>query len=413
MKVTLQEALLAALRSLRGHPLRSTLTMLGMIFGVAAVIAMLSIGAGAQRQAVETIARLGAHNVLVRARSLTGNELAEARKRSPGVAPRDAEAIRDAVPGVRAMAARIDVRPYQVSAAGTTTTATAHGVSPEIAQITDLRVREGRFFDLFDERRHAQVCVIGPGVRRDLFGWEQALGRDLKVNDLWLEVVGVLDVPEGAAESFQGVSLGTPSRAILMPLSTAQRKLDRDPTASILDEIVVHLDPSIAPGRAAPAIAALVGRLHGGANDWELVVPEALLEASQRTQRLFTLVMGCIAGISLLVGGIGIMNIMLATVLERTREIGIRRAVGARARDIRLQFLLEAFLISGSGGVAGVVVGMLVAKLIALSAGWPTVVTAVSIVLSTAVAVGVGLASGYYPASRAAYLDPIAALRYE
>ena len=169
------------------------------------------------------------------------------------------------------------------------------------------------------------------------------------------------------------------------------------------------MDPRV----TASVVQELVGRIHGSAGDFELVVPEALLEQSRRTQRLFSIVMGCIAGISLLVGGIGIMNIMLATVLERTREIGVRRAVGATRRDIRSQFIVESFSISFAGGLAGVVMGVLIARLVAVWAGWPTVVTLTSIFLSTGVSVAVGLTSGIYPAVRAAELDPIEALRYE
>jgi putative ABC transport system permease protein len=165
--------------------------------------------------------------------------------------------------------------------------------------------------------------------------------------------------------------------------------------------------------QAAPAIRDLLDRLHGGAADYDLVVPAALFEQSRRTQRLFNAVMGAIAGISLLVGGIGIMNIMLATVLERTREIGVRRAVGARGSDIRFQFMVESFAISLLGGAVGVALGLAIARGVAAWAGWPTVVTASSILISTGVAMAVGLASGLYPASRAAALDPIDALRYE
>jgi putative ABC transport system permease protein len=182
---------------------------------------------------------------------------------------------------------------------------------------------------------------------------------------------------------------------------------------SPLSELVVKLADGTSPQRSASLVSTLLGRLHGGASDFELVVPEALLEQSRRTQRLFNIVMGCIAGISLLVGGIGIMNIMLATVLERTREIGVRRALGARRRDIRFQFVVEAFALSAVGGLMGIVLGIAIAKTVAASAGWPTVVTAWSLLLSTGVSAAVGLASGLYPAVRASHLDPIEALRYE
>ena len=200
---------------------------------------------------------------------------------------------------------------------------------------------------------------------------------------------------------------------IYIPVSTALRKFERDPLEAPLDEIIVRLDPSVSSRTAASAIRGLLDRLHAGADDFEMVVPEALLEQSRRTQRLFNIVMGCIAGISLLVGGIGIMNIMLATVLERTREIGVRRAIGARKADIRRQFIIEAFAISAIGGVVGIVVGVAIARIVAAYADWPTVVTLASILLSTGVSITVGLVSGIYPAARAAELDPIEALRYE
>ncbi len=406
------DALANAFANLARHKLRSALTMLGMVFGVGAVIAMLSIGAGAERQALAMIERLGARNILVRDADLREEELEEVRETSPGLSPRDAVAIADAVPGVVATSSRITVDPYSVLADGRTTEATAHGVGYRHDQLTHLAVAEGRFIDRRDEEGHAQVCVVGLGVRRELFGHRAALGRLLKVDDLWCEVVGVL-ASSGSATTVQGVAIGSTDAEVYLPVTTAMRKLDRPHLEAPLDEIVVHLDASASPREAAGLIQGLLDRLHGGADDYSVVVPDALLEQSRRTQRLFSLVMGCIAGISLLVGGIGIMNIMLATVFERTREIGIRRAVGARPRDIRTLFLMESFAISMVGGVAGIVAGVAIARLVAAAAGWPTVVTVWSVLLSSSVSIAVGLVSGLYPALRAAALNPIEALRYE
>jgi putative ABC transport system permease protein len=406
------EALRDAVGNLAAHKLRSSLTMLGMIFGVGAVIAMLSIGAGAERQAMQMIERMGLHNVLVRAKSLDSDEQEEIRKKSLGVAERDARAIIEAVPGVELTAPRVEIDAYKVMAQGTRVEAGVIGVSHRQAELSRLRVESGRFLDPLDEEEHAQVCVVGADVARDLFGYRPAVGQQLKINDVWFEVVGVLSRWTGD-ESFEGVSIGNASTEIYIPVSTALRKFDRDPMESPLDEIIVRLDGSESPRVAAATIDSLLDRLHAGADDYEIIVPEELLEQSRRTQRLFNIVMGCIAGISLLVGGIGIMNIMLASVLERTREIGVRRAVGARRADIRLQFIIESFTISLLGGVAGVVMGVAIARVVAAWAGWPTVVTAVSILLSTGVSVVVGLASGIYPAVAAADLDPIDALRYE
>jgi putative ABC transport system permease protein len=413
--VTPREALRSAFESLGAHKLRSALTMLGMIFGVGAVIAMLAIGEGAERQALGMIERLGVRNVLVRARDFDHDQLEEIRKKSLGVSFRDAAAIADAVPGVEVAAPRIKIDPYKVLSATGKAEATVYGVSWRHAGLAHLLLQEGRFLDPLDEGAHAQVCVLGPGVRRDLFGYGPALGRPVKVDDVWFEVVGVLAPagPAGTETSFQGVPVGSVAREIYVPVTTAERKLAHPALDSPLDEIVVRMKPGTSGAETAAAIRGLLERLHGGAEDYELVVPEALLEQSRRTQRLFNVVMGCIAGISLLVGGIGIMNIMLATVLERTREIGVRRAVGARRRDIRFQFVVESFAISLIGGLAGIAVGLAIARGVAAYAGWQTVVTGASVLISTGVAMAVGLASGIYPATRAAALDPIDALRYE
>ena len=402
-----------AVRALTAHALRSALSMLGMVFGVAAVIAMLAIGAGAQRQALEMIEMLGIRNVLVRARDFPDQELQEIRKKSPGLALRDVEAVAGGVPGVADVLARVVVEPYSVTSAEGRSNAAVAGVSHRHRHVFPVRLTAGRFLDLRDELEMAQVCVIGSGVHRDLFGHRHAIGQLLKVNDLWLEVVGVLAPRGQGGTGIQGVAVSSTDQEILIPVTTAQRKLDRPVLKSPLDEIVVYLEPDASPREVAGGVQQLLDQLHGGANDFEIVVPEALLEQSRRTQRLFAIVMGCIAGISLLVGGIGIMNIMLASVLERTREIGLRRAVGARRADIRGQFVIEASSISLAGGAAGVLLGIVLARVVAAAADWPTVVTGISVVLSVGVSITVGLASGIYPALRAAELDPIEALRYE
>jgi putative ABC transport system permease protein len=406
------EAFRRALESLGVHKLRSGLTMLGMIFGVGAVIAMLSIGAGAERQALAMIERLGLSNVLVRSKDFRPDELAEVRKKSQGLAPRDMAALEEAVPGVAFAAPRVKITPWRVRGDGPAE-AQVFGVSWRHAELTRLVLAEGRFLDPLDERTHGQVCVLGADVARRLFGLSGAVGRDVKVNDLWLTVVGVLapEAPGGAA--LPGTAAGATTGEIYVPWTTALRKLDRDPLEAPLAEIILALKPGASAREQAALVPPLLSRLHGGAADFELIVPERLLAQSQRTQRLFNVVMGAIAGISLLVGGIGIMNIMLATVLERTREIGIRRAVGARRADIRFQFVAEAFAFSLIGGLAGIVMGLVISRIVAVAAGWPTVVTWWSLLLSTGVSAAVGLASGIYPALRAAGLDPIDALRYE
>ncbi len=410
--MTLRDAFNSAFENLATHKLRSVLTMLGMIFGVGAVIAMLSIGEGAEREALAMIERLGVRNILVRDVDMRDEDLQEVRETSLGVSPRDATAIADAVPGVELTCARVTVEPFSVLARGRTVKATALGVGSTFAELTRLEIADGRFFDVWDEAEHAQVCVVGESVKRGLFGYEEPIGQYLKVNDLWLEVVGVLS-GSGGTSSVQGVAIGSTNNDVYLPVTTATRKLDLPLLEAPLDEIIVRLAPDVSPSEAAELVDKLLDRLHGGENDYELVVPEALLEQSRKTQRLFSIVMGAIAGISLLVGGIGIANIMLATVFERTREIGIRRAVGASRVDIRTLFLMESFSISVLGGLVGVAMGVIISRVVAASAGWSTIVTPWSVALAFGVSMVVGIGSGLYPALRAANLNPIDALRWE
>jgi putative ABC transport system permease protein len=395
------EIFTTALGNLAARKLRTALTMLGMVFGVGAVIAMLSIGAGGEQKALEAIGRLGLQNVLVKAKEVKPEDRQELRKKSLGVSLRDGEAIAEAVPNVERVLPRVEVKAYKILATGGKAKGKVLGLSADYAAVADVPIAEGRFFDQRDQAEHAQVAVVGPTIRRDLFGYGPAIGRQVKVNDVWLEVIGILRGDENTAKE------------IWIPVSTAMRKFDRDPLDAPVDELVVKVKDGVSTKATAELIRPLLDRLHGGADDYEIVIPESLLEQKRQTQRIFNIVMGSIAGISLLVGGIGIMNIMLASVMERTREIGVRRAIGARRTDIRAQFVIESFAISLIGGVTGVIIGILLAKIVAAYAGWPTVITFTSLVVSTGVSMTVGLVSGLYPATRAAELDPIEALRYE
>jgi putative ABC transport system permease protein len=408
-----------ALTSLGEHKLRTALTMLGMMFGVGAVIAMLSIGAGAEHQALALIDRLGMRNVVIRnmPTGVKPEDAAEIRKKSRGLAQRDAEAIEDAVPGVAFAAPRIEIAAYKAAAAGAKTAAQIRGVGERHREVAPLALAEGRFVDTADQRHHAQVCVLGAAVRRALFGAGPALGKDVKLDDTWFEVIGVLAPDLGldlglgtGAGAAQGIAVASTDHEVYVPFTAALAKLDRDPSDPPLGEIVVRLQPGASAAAAGLMIGALLDRLHGGAHDYQIIVPEALLQHSERTQQLFNLVMGLIAGISLLVGGVGIMNIMLASVLEQTREIGVRRAVGARRLDIQFQFLVNAFVLALLGGALGVAIGDGIAHGVSVYAGWPTLVTLRSIALSLGVSITVGVLSGLYPARRASRLDPIEAL---
>jgi len=277
----------------------------------------------------------------------------------------------------------------------------------------NLTILNGVAFDQQDEADYAQVCVLGSAAKRSLFGFESAVGKKVKINNVWFSVAGVIADQTLAKEEFEGVKLQNSNNDVYIPLTTALKKIEFKPMESELDGLVLEVTDERKTQATALIVSRMLEKLHDGESDYSLVIPEQLLRQSQHTQRIFNIVMGCIAGISLLVGGIGIMNIMLANVLERTREIGVRRAIGARRRDIKLQFLIEAITISALGGLLGIVLGFAIAKMVVYFAGWSTIITPWSVALAFGVSTAVGILFGSYPAVQASRLSPIEALRYE
>jgi putative ABC transport system permease protein len=405
------------LSSLLVHKLRSLLTMLGMIFGVGAVVAMLSITAGAQKEMMSYIDLLGVNNIIIEAKeAVDRNELQARRLTSPGMTFRDYRAITENVTGIEAATPRKRFKPLKVLPKPANEPPLLIGVEPDYLQINSLKMVEGRWFTDEDNQNSSPVCVLGESAKVNLLGFEGgAVGKYVKINDTWLQVVGVLAQQATADTEVEGVEVTNRNNLVIAPLNTVMRRFE-DNNSYLKDEIdgiYLRMKDGTDSIDSASVINAILASTHKDAGDFNVTVPAGLLEQRKRTQFIFSVVMLCIAGISLLVGGIGIMNIMLATVLERTREIGIRRAIGARQADIIRQFLTEAILISILGGLIGIAFGFTLAKLIASAAGWPTVVTTSSIVVAFGVSVGIGLVFGIYPAVQAAKLDPIEAIRYE
>jgi len=290
-----------------------------------------------------------------------------------------------------------------------------YGVRPSYSAIHSLQFAEGRFFDDSDDDRSALVCVLGEGAKVNMLGYDPAVGKFVKVNDTWLEVVGVLKEQLMAGSQSSGGTMQDVNNIIYVPANTFQyRYWDRSANMrDELDGIELRLRPEADSIEVAKVVTAVLNSTHHDTQDFTVTIPAALLAQQQRTQKIFTYVMVAIAAISLLVGGIGIMNIVLATVLERTREIGIRRSVGARRFDIVRQFLTESVLISAGGGLLGIAFGFFLAWLIARTAEWKTIVTTVSVVVAFGVSVAVGVLFGVYPAMKASRINPIEALRYE
>jgi putative ABC transport system permease protein len=404
------------LSSLLVHKLRTMLTMMGMIFGVGAVVAMLAITAGVEKEMLSYIDMLGVNNIIIEAKeSVDRNELQARRAISPGLTFRDFRAIKENTQGIELATPRKRFKPTKVIPKTAAEPPVLIGVEPVYEQIQSIRIVEGRFFTAEEDAQSAPVCVLGESAKVNLLGYEPAVGKYVKLNEVWLQVIGVMAQQAGSDTDVEGVEILSRNNLVVAPLNTVMRRFE-DGNSYLKDEIdgiYMRVVPGTDSIEVAGVVTAILTATHKDAGDFTVTVPAGLLEQKKRTSDIFKVVMICIAGISLLVGGIGIMNIMLATVLERTREIGIRRAIGARQKDIIRQFLTEAVMISIIGGLIGILFGFTLSRVIAAAAGWSTVVTFASIAVAFGVSVGIGLLFGIYPAVQAAKLDPIEAIRYE
>jgi putative ABC transport system permease protein len=393
--------------------LRTLLTLLGLIFGVGAIVAMQAVGEGSRREALRLVESLGLHNLIAEAKPQDDDTLKETRARSLGLSVADARAALAVVPGAEKFAAEKPVKTYSVFSDFGSGDVQASGVSADWFVLSSLRVARGRALTAEDEEALAPVAVLGHQAADELFPHTDPLGKYVKVNHVWLQVVGVLADRDLGKDSFEGVPLGLESNRAYLPLASARARFNFQQQEDEIDRFLLRLRDPAQLAAGASVLAAMLDQRHAGMHDYTLVVPQQLFRQHQQTQRIFQVVMGAIAGVSLLVGGIGIMNIMLANVLERRREIGLLRALGARRRDVVAQFLREASVICVVGALLGLLFGTVLAYLIATFAGWQVAWAPLPILLSAAFCALIGLAFGVYPARQAAQLDPIAALRQE
>jgi len=400
-----------AVSGLKDHRVRTFLTTLGVVFGVAAVISMLSISEGAKSEALSQFESLGVDNIVILHRDPPENLPSdETTLKSRGLSRADAAALQNltsSIIGVVPMAvSEVTVQAKQqirVSVVGTT---------PDLPVVRRDKILSGRFFTDLENQDAVRVAVIGSGLTRELCGLGEPIGSFIKIEGVWYEIIGVFAGGSAGDDDQDGLIRST-DRDICIPLNCALLRGERKRWDRELDRLIVQVEDINMLTPVAELTERLLHRRHQDAEDFEVIVPLELIRQRQATQRIFSLIMGAIAGISLLVGGIGIMNIMLSSVLERTAEIGIRLSLGATRTNIMRQFLVEAAAVSVFGGLMGIVLGVTLAWVISASAGWTTVISPFSIILSFGVPVAVGITFGYVPARRAAALNPIECLRYQ
>ncbi|MAO65573.1 MAG: hypothetical protein CL666_11290 [Balneola sp.] len=445
-----------ALEAIQRNKLRAFLTSLGIIFGVSSVIAMLAIGTGAQQEVLQQMELLGTNNVIVQPviEQVEGNlndqsDQGNQNKYSPGLTLKDLESIKELVPEVEKVSPEIM---YETSFIRNARMRSGKlvGVNGDYFDITNFNIVEGSNFSNIQLDNADPVAVIGYDVKTRFFGGESPIGKQIKVGHLWLTVIGVIEKKEVSSENIENLGIRNFNLDIYAPATTVLLRFKNrailtgqdlqgsggssvvfmggamittsggssssstsDPNYHQLDKLIVKVTDTRFSGAIADVLSRMLKRRHNDVVDFEIIVPEQLLQQEQRTKRIFNIVLSSIASISLIVGGIGIMNIMLASVVERYREIGVRMAVGAQKKDIELQFLTEALTISITGGFIGIILGMGFSYTIEATADIATVVTPMSIFISFGVALVIGVIFGYYPAKRAAQHDPVHALRHE
>ncbi len=447
-----------AVESIVSNKLKSMLTALGIIFGVAAVIAMLAIGKGAKQEIMEQMKMVGVNNILINPvipdkSSSTEDGEKQQKKFSRGLNLLDVDAIKETLPSVKRISPEISFNSTAMLN-GVKYSAKLVGVSNDYFYLYNLPLVSGAFFNGFQEENGIQVCIIGANIRAKFFSKVDPLGQYIKFNGIWLKVIGVLQKTNVSLTGFEEKGVNVYNDNIYIPIQTmllryqnrallntktvseattvsffggggmgggmgrvvvssADASSDVETNYNQLDRIVVQVTETEQLQPTTEILSRMLNRRHTGVKDFEITVPELLLKQQQRTKDIFNVVLGAIASISLIVGGIGIMNIMFASVMERIKEIGTRMAIGAKKMDIVVQFLSEAVLISVSGGFIGVFFGVIMAKLIEQIAGIMTIVSFFSVFIAFGVSAAVGVIFGYSPAKRASEKDPIESLRHE
>jgi putative ABC transport system permease protein len=401
-----------AWRALLRHRLRSLLSTLGIVFAVVAVVAMLAIAEGAKREILDQIDRLGTNSVIVRTLQLTEAQQDAARRRmSHGLDLKDVTSLERAISTISCIAPLKEVK-ASLSASTSQNPFEILAITASYQSAKGLGIQQGRFICNADVIRKNLVCVLGYEVSR-LLGNDGRVGSVLRLENHLYRIVGILQERQWRRSKSSALTVRNYNRAVFIPIGTEVMGAHGRKEFGELSEIWIRVVRNTNVQASAAAIQRILIQRHGGVEDFQVIVPQELLNQAQKTQRIFNIVLGCIAGISLLVGGIGIMNTMLASVAERTREIGIRRAIGATRKHIIVQFLCESIVLTITGGCIGIILGIGGAVIISKVAEWRTVLTLWSITTSILMAGCVGLVSGLYPAVRAARLDPARALRHE